>query len=275
MTKQNIGRWPKVMQNCARFWMLGAAIAALLAGGCAGTDTSKSQRLDDFLHAPEFLTSPMSVLLTNTPSFSARIAVSEYGRSKLGQVLGNGNHLIFAQDLPKGSAKRHRYEQSSFIWNVSEGKGYVLNDPLQGYAPVSAPSMTTGPVESANSGISEDIDGHHCRRVSKTIALNDGTTATYTVWEATDLKGFPVRIKSGNGQLVIEFSKIRLEEIPLSLFSVQDGFQKFNSPEIMTSELLERELRMKNKGAGEWNKTPAEFQSPGGINRQNNPYGPE
>jgi len=255
--------------------MLGAATAALVICGCAGPDgPSKSQRLDDFLHAPELLTSPVAVLLTNTPGFSARVNVTTQGKTKSGQLLGRENNLLFAQDPPTGSSKRHRYEQSSFIWNVAEGKGYVLNDPLQGYAPVSTTTKTTGAVSLVNSGLLEDVGGHHCKRVEKTVTLSDGSTAAYTVWEATDLKGFPVRIKSANGSFTFDFSKIQLENIPAGLFLLPDGFLKFSSPESMTSELMERELRMTNKGAGEWNRTPVDFRD--GMNqRQNNPYGPE
>jgi len=205
---------------------------------------------------PLFLNGPMALLLTNAEGFRARVelasgSVPQAARLAAGELLGRGGKLLFAPAASKASSKQARAEDSAFIWDVFENRGWVLNDPLQGYAPISSLQHYTRVASAGISGNSapERIAGHPCRPAEVTVAAADGAATVFRVWRAEDLDGLPLRITSAaNGAaLTLTFSAIRRERVPEELFQPPNGFTKYESPEAMMTELALRKVNLGRK----------------------------
>jgi hypothetical protein len=67
----------------------------------------------------------------------------------------------------------------------------------------------------------DTVDGHACKVENLTVTSRDGKSTKMKVWEAGDLKGFPVKIEmpSGHGPVTIEYKDVRLNEPDASLFT--------------------------------------------------------
>lgn len=70
-------------------------------------------------------------------------------------------------------------------------------------------------------GGSETVDGHSCKIENLTVTPHNGQPTKMKVWEAQDLKGFPVKIEmeSSHGPVTLEYKDISLDEPAASLFS--------------------------------------------------------
>jgi hypothetical protein len=256
MTMMNCGMMgcPILRPAGARMMGLCVLLIAILAGGCSSSG-KKAGRDGAVIRPPKppvFLNGPMALLLTNVEDFSAH-AVLESGAPAnglelaAGELLGRGGHLLFAPS----AGKRTRAEDFAFIWDVAANRGYVLNDPLQAYAPISYSRLFTNLATSviANQAATENVAGHPCQPVEVTVAANDGTVSVFRVWRATDLKGLPVRItgSSDGTPLTLTLSKVRLDSVPKDLFQPPNGFTKYDSAEALINELAARQASRKQR----------------------------
>ena len=224
--------------------------AAVMICGCA------SRRSEPLYHAgdetaPEFLTGPAAIVLTNTGGYSAHLTGTMLGsggqaHTVAGEILARDGRLIF-QPAFHGKNKRQRKTGGLFfIWDAGKQAGYVLSDALQGYAPIKSDLMVTNESNLGKDGIEEEVDGHPCHRSEIVVSLNDGTTGRLVLWRADDLKHFPVRIEVVNGpkQTTLNLSEVRLEFPGQELFSPPDGFTPYASSVTLMNELLVRESTM-------------------------------
>src|SRR5580693_8220125 len=132
--------------------LLQAGCLAVAVAGLSGCSTQPKV----YYHAgderpPDFLTGPLAVLLTNVDGFSAKMTAtisSDNGgqRTLAGDLLGRQGSLIYQpESTTKG--KRARTEGGMFfVWNETSHSGFVLSDPLQGYAPASTNLQSTNVV---------------------------------------------------------------------------------------------------------------------------------
>jgi hypothetical protein len=255
-----LGHWPERRGAGIRVPTLGLLLVAALTGGCA--HSSKPGRgggaVEGFAvpRTPAFLNGPMALLLTNAHGFRAH-AVLESGASVNeierieGELMGQGSKLMFAPG-PGGSAgKRSHVLGSAFIWDVTASRGFLLNDPLQGYAPIPADrqftNLTSGSV--LNGAGPEKISGHPCQPAQATVAASDGSVVGFRLWRATDLSGLPVRITRASDGLpmTLTLSKVRLEPLPEDLFLPPNGFVKYDSAERLINELAARQQSLKRR----------------------------
>jgi hypothetical protein len=205
---------------------------------------------------PAFLSGPMALLLTNAEGFRAHVVLTGgsaggSGESVAGELMSRGGKLVFAPEPAGTGGKRARAEDFSFIWDVSEGRGFMLNGPLQGYAPIAAKTRFTNVVASAarNTSAPEKVGGHTCQQAEVKVWSSDGAATVLYVWRATDLKGVPLRITGATPgtPLALNISKVRMESPPNDLFLPPDGFTKYASAEAMMTELMGRQQNQKQK----------------------------
>jgi hypothetical protein len=67
----------------------------------------------------------------------------------------------------------------------------------------------------------DTVDGHPCKVENVTVTPQNGQPAKMKVWEAQDLKGFPVKVEmqSSKGPITVEYKDISLSEPDASLFT--------------------------------------------------------
>ena len=233
-------------------------LIAALAGGCAHSKKSArgvgAVEVYSVPQAPAFLNGPMALLLTNLNGFRAH-AVLESGVSAQGvvategELMGRGGKLVFAPGPSSATGKRSSPEGAAFIWDVTANRGFLLNDPMQAYAPISINRQFTNVVTGSamNGAAAERISGHPCQLAQATVAASDGSITGFRLCRATDLNGFPVRITlaSDGPPLTLTLSRIRLETLPDDLFQPPKGFAKYDSAEGLINELAARQNNFK------------------------------
>jgi hypothetical protein len=242
--------------------MLGicAVLTAMLASGCGGSG-KKSSHTGALAgirppKPPTFLIGPMALLLTNVDGFSARV-VLESGAAASGvelangQLLSQGGKLLFAPGVLKSNPKGAKAEAYAYIWDAADNRGLVLNDPLQGYAPLSYSRHFTNLAASATlkTAPTENIGGHPCQQSEVIVAGDDGSASAFRVWRAADLKGIPVRISGASDGVAVTLTltKVRLEILPADLFQPPTGFAKFDNVEVMVNEMGSRQQKLKQR----------------------------
>ena len=205
----------------------------------------------------------MALLLTNVDGFQARAVLegppsAERFNIVAGGLMERGGKLLFTPERVPTADKHSRAEDFSYIWDVGENRGYMLNGPLQGYAPVSSNARFTNVVVGSKHLAPEKVAGHPCEQTEATVAASDGRTLTFHVWRATDLKDLAVRITCApeGKPLTLTLSKVRLEQPPSDLFLPPDGFTKYSSAEGMVSELAARQENLKQKHG--WQPPPSD-----------------
>jgi hypothetical protein len=208
----------------------------------------------------------MAVLLTNLDGFSAHVELQNQSlaptSSGSGELLGRGDKFFFAPAPKSFARKEARLAGFSFIWDVSENRGYLLSEALQGYAPLSANSHFTNILSRPNGAVAKTVSGHECQAEEVSIHSSGGSTAQFEVWRANDLKAFPIRILTANpaNSPALNFSNVKLEPPSLRLFQPPDGFTKYESPEGMMSEMAMRQQYMKHSHSSETPETDLDMQ---------------
>jgi hypothetical protein len=251
---------PTIRLACTRTFGFGLLLVVALVAGCASSST-KADRAGGFQVMPTpatplFLNGPMALLLTNADGFRAHVvfegaAPSQATPTSAGELMVRGSKLLFAPEAIKVAKKQPHPEESAFVWDVNENRVYVLNEPLQAYAPISSTRQFTNVTAGAaiNSAPPEKVAGHSCEPCEVTVTASDGVATVFRVWRATDLKGLPLRIQSASGgvPLTLTLSKVRLEAIPNDLFLPPNGFTRYESAEAMMTEMALRRVNLSRK----------------------------
>lgn len=76
----------------------------------------------------------------------------------------------------------------------------------------------------------ETVAGHACVKNKVTVTNDDGKTQEYTVWNATDMKDFPVQVQTiqdGN-DVIITFTDVQLAKPDASKFDMPKDFTKYD-----------------------------------------------
>jgi hypothetical protein len=129
---------------------------------------------------------------------------------------------------------------------------YIVYPGLSSYAeiPTQDVSGSVNPddykMENAADG-KETVDGHDCVKNKTTVTDKDGNKHESTVWNATDLKNFPVKIVTGDASrpVTMLYKSVSLTKPASSLFEAPSGFTKYS--DIQT--LMQTEM-MKKMGGG-------------------------
>jgi hypothetical protein len=235
----------------------------MLLTGCAGRRRIEAANWEQAIRSPKepFLAGPTAYLLTNLGGFSAKVILERTvpgvsTKPVTGQLVSRENSFVFSTD----EGERKALGEPSFIWNSPTGSGYVLNDALQAYAPITVRAQATNIATTPQPGVAEKISGHSTRMWDVVVSMSDGSQAEYNVWKADDLNGIPVRITSIRGvpKITITFADFRPEKPPTALFLPPEGFTKYESTEAMLNELLRRQTLGRAKN----NNTPVDLTDP-------------
>jgi hypothetical protein len=244
------------------FWPCGASLILLtaLAAGCAHSDKPKVEERPVAAGGipvpapPVFLTGAMAPFFTNAEGFRAHAVLegppSATRREVIsGELMGRGGRLFFAPDPGAPTSKRSHPEDFSYVWNVAEDRGFLLNGPLEGYAPISLNVQFTNLVVRSGAAAPEKVAGYVCQVSDVKATASDGAQTDLQVWRATELKGIPVRAAGTVNGVPVKFSlsKVRLEAPPEDLFLPPADFTSYASADLMVNELAARQDNQKRK----------------------------
>lgn len=224
-------------------WIAIGIIAVWIAG-CAGSRRANSRSnwsaQTQGSTPPTFLVGVPGLLLTNLASFSAHVVWQTQSNTLppvkiAGELLVRGGRMLYA---PAGGS------DFSFIWDTATRRGFVMNEALQGYAPIASDIRITAiNFAPAGSLAPARMNGFSCRPVRAQATLVDGSHSAFVAWQAAELKYLPVRIESADdpASFTLELTRIRQEMPSEELFSPPASFTKYASADAMLNELFARQ----------------------------------
>jgi hypothetical protein len=157
--------------------------------------------------------------------------------------------------MPPGTAERMKEMGMDSIITITRPDlklAYFVYPGLNSYAqmPAEQSSASVNPddfkVESTELG-KEAVGGHDCTKNKVTVTDKEGAQHEFTVWQASDLKDFPVKVVTNEGgkPATILFNDIAFAKPAASLFDPPSGYTKYDSvPAMMQAEM------MKKRGGG-------------------------
>jgi hypothetical protein len=132
------------------------------------------------------------------------------------------------------------------IYEIDKNVVLLVYPGLKSYtemqAPQGAPSSNDCKTEITKLG-EETIDGHSCIKNKVVVTTPDGKKTESTVWNAVDLKGFPVRIESldSGTKVVMLYKNISFATPDKSLFEAPAGYTHYaNMQTMMQTEMMKR-----------------------------------
>ena len=260
--RYELEHWRKPGRSAIWALAFGAALVAQLMTGCAHADKHKPEEAAALMGGiptpppPVFLGGAVAPLFTNVPGFRAHVVLERPASATrrdvtVGELMGRDGKLFFAPEPGAAPAGRNsRSEDFSYLWDVEQNRGFLLNGPLQGYAPlVSSLGYSNVVVGAPGNDPSEKVGGYACEKADITAVASNGTQTVFHAWRARELKGMPVRITGtvNGAPLTLNLSKIRLELPPADLFQPPADFTKYTSAEAMLGELAARQANAKRK----------------------------
>jgi hypothetical protein len=101
----------------------------------------------------------------------------------------------------------------------------------------------------------ETIDGHPCVKNKVVVTDSKGKTHESTVWNATDLKSFPVKIQTAEDDttVVMLFKQIRLAKPDAAKFEVPSDYKHYDDAQAFQQALISKMM----SGAGGHPQMPA------------------
>lgn len=125
---------------------------------------------------------------------------------------------------------------------------YMVFPNLQSYCdmPTSKKGNAEGKLEKTELG-ADTVDKHACKKSKLTFTDKDGKTAEATVWEATDLKNFPIQFQTVENEqtTTTTFSDIKMDKPDASLFDVPGSYKKYGNMQDMVMANMQRMLQGK------------------------------
>lgn len=128
---------------------------------------------------------------------------------------------------------------------------YLIYPGLQSYLETPLPDSAGGTngnfkIETTELG-KETVDGHECIKNKVVITDTDGVKRESTVWNATDLKKFPVKIETDEHghQAIMNFKDVSFTKPNASEFDAPAGYTKYDNMQAM----MQNEM-MKKMGGG-------------------------
>ena len=157
--------------------------------------------------------------------------------------------------MPPNAAEQMKsmgMDQVVTISRPDKKAAYLVYPGLQSYAEIqpskadSAPPNSDYKVEITEIG-KEPVDGHPCVKNKYVVTDKEGTKHESTVWNATDLKKFPVKIQTteNGGDVTMLFKNVTFAKPAASLFDPPADFKKYDN----INQLMQQEM-MKRMGGG-------------------------
>ena len=140
-------------------------------------------------------------------------------------------------------------DRVTMIGRPDKKVAYIVFPGMQAYIenPLSDSEASTAPddfkVATTELG-KETVDGHPCVKNKVVVTGKDGTSQESTVWNATDLKNFPVKIQTteqGNAMTLL-FKNVASTKPDAKVFEAPSGFTKYDSIQAMMQAVIMKQM---------------------------------
>jgi hypothetical protein len=93
----------------------------------------------------------------------------------------------------------------------------------------------------------ETVDGHPCEKNKVVVTPEDGKKQEAIVWNATDLKNFPIQIQTqqGDGAILMNFRQIQFAKPDVKLFDAPANYTKYQSADKMMEGAMMKMMQKK------------------------------
>ncbi len=232
---------------------VGLMAVALWVSGCAAMphETGSLDVGEGRLAAqpPRFLTGPVSVVLTNTQDYTARVVVSGtngVGTIAAGNLFQKDGVLLFVPGSEELTPQRTWKGSFRFLCDPGRNIGYVISEPLRGftafdlagpYAVSDVLPLTTAPTVSQidrPQGLQEEIR----------IRSPGGETAHLRAWRPEETTGPPLQVTSeataDSPAFTVRLSEVNLDPLSPEIFSVPPGFARYETSDGMVRALMRK-----------------------------------
>lgn len=183
---------------------------------------------------------------TGTMTMPGKIAYLS-GKSRMDLDLGRSK----GPQLPAGMAEQIKamgMGDMSIISEEGTNMSYFVYPGLKAYLALS-PQEAAGPdpnslkMETTELG-SETVDGHPTVKNKVVMTDPNGKKTEATVWNATDLKKFPVRIEVGDkgAKMRMTFKNVKFEKPDTKLFQPPANFTKHTNIQGLMGEAMKKML---------------------------------
>lgn len=228
----------------AAVWVLCGLMVGLAAGCASSRNQDPSNPRVQGLKAtrpPVVVTGPMSLLLTNTADYRARVTIAQtngVAEPLVGNLFQQEGWLLFVPVANPSPSDRWS-GRFRFLWDTKLRRGFILSESLQGYAEVRRPldpariEMET-PVEYPRpERIGEREGTPHVVRVEM-----GGAERRYRVWRSEEPTAPPLRIATVDVQpgLIVTLDELEVERLAPDLFLIPPTYARYPDPESMIKE---------------------------------------
>jgi hypothetical protein len=122
---------------------------------------------------------------------------------------------------------------------------YLILPGMQSYVEMPMPkgdrASTNSDFKVETTELGKDtLDGHPCVKNKMIVTDNEGVKHESTVWNATDLKKFPVKIQTiiNGDEVTMLFKKVSLAKPAASTFEVPSGYTKYDNIQALMQQQM-------------------------------------
>lgn len=212
--------------------------------------------------APD-LSGAMKKLFGDNPNFTATVDVQVKGDSgdmtMPGKMICSDGKSRFEMDMTEAKGGKTKAADMARMKEMGMDKmvmitlpekklSYLIYPGLESYAemPINHPdaAKTAADYQLTVTELGkETVDGHTCVKNKVEISDKDGKKHEYTVWNATDLKKFPVKVETNESKsaMTLLFKDVKFDKPEASQFEPPATYQKYNSMmSMMQQQMMKR-----------------------------------
>jgi len=180
---------------------------------------------------------------SNTISTPGQLSF-DHGKSRFEMNMGDVQGSIISPEAIQ-QMKAMGMDLTIFISRPDLKVSYIIYPGLKSYLQVAAKD-TSGNANPDDYKLEvtadgkETLDGHDCARTKATVSDKDGNKHEFTVWNATDLKNFPVKIATADGghPTTMVYKNVSFAAPDASLFDPPADYTKYDNQQAMMQAIM-------------------------------------
>jgi hypothetical protein len=193
----------------------------------------------------------LAKFLTNDVAFTATAKVVRAGQTMVMFFAVSGGRMRNEMDMTKMSGvraddldgmKQMGMDKMVILNLADKHAAYIVYPNMQSYCDMpGVKSKPDGKVEKTKLG-SDTVEKHPCTKSKLLFTATDGQTSEALVWEATDMKDFPIQYQTvDEGQTTTTtFTNIKIGKPDASLFELPASYKRYGSMQEMMMGNMQR-----------------------------------